>query len=144
MIELLQSDTFWSALGAIATVFATIAIYLAARQLRFDAWIKTQERFMDKDFTDARTRVFAFLDDPKITLTDDDKYLICRRMDELAHLAQFLGKGKVLKYWGVPIANSWFILQSFVEEERKRCKNDSKWEAFKGLGIEALKDHPRN
>ena len=59
MVELIKSDTFWSALSALATLVGAAAILFAARQLRFEAWLKAQDIWVSNDFTVARGKLFA-------------------------------------------------------------------------------------
>jgi hypothetical protein len=91
MIELLESNTFWSALSAIFTLFALGGILVAIRQLRFDAWAKTQEIFTNPTFTKARGAVFQCLDAPQKVYKYEDALEVCRKMDEMAHLGSKMG-----------------------------------------------------
>lgn len=145
-----ELEVFWVALTAIAsvitaiaTVFASVIIFFARKQLRFDAWIKAQEIYTNETFLKARTELFKCLDDKEATCTVEQAMEVCRRMDELAHLARFLGKCMVLKYWGRPLAQAWHLLGvPLVKKERELTKNPAKWEAFEKLGEKALKAHP--
>ncbi|MCG2718133.1 MAG: hypothetical protein L6408_04780 [Nanoarchaeota archaeon] len=146
MIGLLQYDIFWTAVIAIFTAMASIGIYLVHRQLCFESWVKVQDLFTDEKFTSARTKVSSCLQNPDKVCSRDDAYIVCRKMDELAHLAPFLGifgKRKVLRFWGVPIAKAWYLLKPFVEQERKELTGwDTKWQAFEDLGERAIKGKP--
>lgn len=143
--QLLRCDTFWSAISAVATVFAAGGIFLARKQLRFDAWLKAQEIFNGKEFTEARGRVFARLDtEPRewTGLERNEGLDVCRKMDELAWLIPHLPKRTVLRVWGDPFRKAWLVLAPLVEEERVKCAWSKKWEAFERVGKEALRRHP--
>ena len=137
--NLITSGTFWSAVGAIATMFAVAGIFQAAKQLRFDAWLKAQEIFTS--FTDSRTKVYAHLAKPTEVWSPPDKeegLLVCRKLDELCHLAPYLGRGKILDAWGNPLATSWVLLKWLVQQERDKSSWPTKWAAFERLGEKAL------
>jgi hypothetical protein len=141
ILSVVQSGVFWSAVGAIATVFLTFAIFLTRHQIRLQSWLTAQEVFTNAAFTKIRGRIFAKLDEPTRSWTDDqrnDAMELCRRMDELAWLAPFVGKRLLMKVWGDPLARAWLILEPTVEQERAKTGNSSKWGAFERLGKKAL------
>jgi hypothetical protein len=132
--------TFWSAVGAIATVFATIGIFLALRQLRSAAWLKAQEVFTEKKFTEARGEIFSRLGHNSSHWSEEEKKLamdVCRKMDELCRLTPFLGR-RAIAVWDDPIAKAWTVLEPLVREERERCRWDTKWRAFEKCARKAL------
>jgi hypothetical protein len=142
---LLKSDVFWSAVGALATVVGAIAIFFAISQLRFEAWLKAQEIWTVREFTQARGRVFARLDTGNTEWTEqeeDEALDVCRKMDEFAGLIPYLPKRTALRIWGVPFAKAWLILAPVVERERVKCAWSDKWHAFERLGRSALASHP--
>jgi len=142
--------TFWSAVGAIFTAVASIAIFLGILQLRFDAWVKAQEIFTEDEFVDARTKLFKRLDNPHQPWTDAEREnatKVCRKMDEIARLVPFLSKKITLDAWDDPFAKAWFILEPVVREERERCDWSRKWKAFQDIGLlstEKLRKERRN
>lgn len=147
MLELIKSDTFWSAVSALATVAGAVAIVFAARQLRFEAWVKAQEIWVSDDFTRARGKVFARLDNLESLRgpwTPEDKTIglnVCRRCDEFVRLAPYLGRRRMLSVWGEPLAKAWVVLEPLVNEER-RVAWPAKWDAFESVGQSALGTRP--
>jgi len=142
---LVKSDVFWSAVGAVATVVGAIAIFFAVSQLRFEAWLKAQEIWTAREFTQARGRVFARLDSGNTEWTEkeeDEAFDVCRKMDEFAGLIPYLPKRTALRIWGVPFAKAWLILAPVVDKERAKCAWPDKWHAFERLGRSALASHP--
>jgi len=146
-LDLPDWSTTWAAIGALATVAAVVGIYLTARQLRFDAWLKAQEIWTDDIFIAARGRVFRHLDHPQITWNSDEKdqaLLACRRAEEFCHLAPYFaltparGRRKILQLWADPLAKLWAILEPLVKEERDRASWPEKWSTFETLGKSAL------
>jgi hypothetical protein len=146
-------EVFWAAFGAIATAVAAIAavvgsytVYLAVRQLRFDAWLKAQEIWTTKPFTEARGHIFAHLDGhtpQEWTNANESEALeVCRRMDEFARLTPYIRKKTVIRVWGSPFAKAWLVLEPVVKRERAKCEWPDKWQAFEHLGLAALKKHP--
>src|SRR5438105_15665611 len=99
MMDLIKSDAFWSAVSAIATLIGAGAILFAARQLRFEAWLKAMDIWVGKEFTDARTKLFTRLENPQPSLLPEEKELelfVCRRVDEFVRLAPYLGRRRLL------------------------------------------------
>ena len=142
----MDATTFWTMVGSLASLAGATAIGLAVRQLRFDAWLKAQEIFTDEHFVNSRGAVFARFDDsqnPWPEVRGADALRVCRRMDEMAHLAGGVGRDKMLDVWGNPIAKAWLLLKPTVEFERTQSRWDNKWEAFKALGEEAVRRHPK-
>ena len=69
--------------------------------------------------------------------------MVCRKMDELARLSPYLGifglgEKLVLGTWRDPLAKSWIVLYSLVQEERDKTPGWSKWHAFEKLGKKAM------
>jgi hypothetical protein len=132
------SATFWSAVSAIAAVFAAIGVFWAAQQFKFSGWIRAQELYTQEDFVEARTEVlkhFGYKQDIKPYIDDETKQyalLVCRRMDQLARLEPYLGRKTILEVWGNQLGKAWMILQKTIDEERKYHKK--KWDAFEHLG----------
>jgi hypothetical protein len=89
MHELLTDATFWSAFGTIATGVAAFGILLARKQLQLEAWLKAQEIFTRKEFTEARGNLFQQLENRQQTWTEPQRAearLVYRKMSELADL----------------------------------------------------------
>jgi hypothetical protein len=144
-LAILRSEVFWTAIGAIATAVGAMAIFLARSQLRFDAWLKAQEIWTMRDFTEARGRVFARLDKPGQVWGAEEEaeaLNVCRKMDEFAGLIPYLPKRTALRVWGVPFAKAWFVLAPVVDRERVKSRWRDKWHAFERLGRSALRSHP--
>jgi hypothetical protein len=141
MIDLIKSDTFWSAVSAVATLIGAGAILFAARQLRFEAWLKAMDIWVAKEFTDARTKLFARLENLQAPSQPDEKELelfVCRRVDEFVRLAPYLGRRRLLSVWGDPLAKAWLLLEARVHDERVACNWPTKWDAFERIGRKAL------
>ncbi|MGD1156100.1 MAG: hypothetical protein ABSA41_09750 [Terriglobia bacterium] len=145
MLELIKCDTFWSALSALATLAGAGGIVFAARQLRFEAWLKAQEIWGSNDFTEDRRKIFARLDDLQASRAPGDKTLglnVCRRIDEFVRLAPYLGQRRMLAVWGDTLAKAWVVLEPLVSEERKATAQPTKWDAFERPGRKALSTRP--
>jgi hypothetical protein len=145
MLDLLKCETFWTALGAVATLVGAGAILFAAKQLRFDAWLKAQDIWASEEFLVARRKIFARIDVPEAHWKPEDKALgldVCRRMDEFVRLAPYLRKRKMLAVWGDPLAKAWVILKPIVDEEREATTWPTKWDAFEKFGRKALNARP--
>lgn len=130
---------------AVAALIGAVAVGFVAQQLWFGAWTKAQEIFVDEKFTTARVEVYARIPGPaevESTWTKND-YVVCRKMDELARLAPYLGifgsgDRLVLRTWLDPLAKSWIVLHSLVQEERNKTPGWTKWDAFEKLGKRAM------
>jgi len=142
----LRDNIFWTATGAIFTTVAAFAIVFAARQLKFDAWLKAQDLFVKDDFRDARKFVMEDLKGIAFSeWTLDQKnqgLLVCRKMDEFVRLGPFLGrtfllKSRMLDVWYDPIGKCWSVLKPLVHEEQ--TKWPEKWDAFARFGKRAEK-----
>lgn len=145
METIMTPSTFWSAVSAIATLFAALGIFLAARQLRFSAWIKAQEIFTAEPFVAARKLVFSHLATPTEQWPDahqENALLLCRRMDELCHLAPYLGRRRIIEWWASPLAKSWAAVAWLVERERAQSRDPGKWRAFQQLAEKSLAGLP--
>jgi len=133
--------TFWSVLSALATVVSATAIVFAAQQLKFQAWLKVQEIWTaDRDL-----RNWVFTKKGPYSAGDMDQARdACRRLDEFAHLANYLGPipwlgtRTTLKVWGEPIAKLWLLLEPVVLQERAGTRWEKKWQAFEKLGSKAI------
>lgn len=130
---------------AVAALVGAVAVGFVAQQLWFGAWTKAQDIFVGEKFTTARGKVYARIPRDAViesTWTTDD-YLVCRKMDELARLAPYLGifglgERLVLKTWLDPFAKSWIVLHSLVKEEQAKTPGWPKWDAFEKLGKKAM------
>jgi hypothetical protein len=103
MYELLTDATFWSAFGTIATGVAAFGILLARKQLQLEAWLKAQEIFTRKEFTEARGNLFQQLENRQQTWTEPQRAearLVYRTMSELADLVPVLDKKENARYVG--------------------------------------------
>lgn len=144
----LLAANWWAGIGALATVAAAVGIVLAVKQLRFNAWLKAQEIFVDEKFVEARGRIFRHLEPQAFTWDSDDQdagLLVCRRLDELSRLAPYFafrksrGREVVLEVWAVPLGRLWGLLDPLVDAERDKVNWQTKWNAFEELGGEALR-----
>src|SRR2546426_9529767 len=108
-------NTIWTAVGALATIAAVVAVYFAGRQLRLDAWLKAQEVWVGDEFTKARGRVFRHLRGPEASWDREDQeagLLVCRRTDEFCRLSpyfavfEYRAREEVLKVWDDPLGKS--------------------------------------
>ena len=140
-------NTIWTAVGALATAAAAYLIYLAGKQLRFEAWLKAQEVFVEGQFTQARTRLFRHLQETDSTWSptdEEDGLLVCRRLDEICRLAPYFaftkagGENVILDAWDEPIGNSWGLLEPLLTAEREKVNSMKKWEGFRSLGCKAV------
>ncbi len=137
-------DTFWPAVTALATVAGVAAILYAGRQIHFWAWLEAQKIWVDKEFLDNRRNLFSRLDNLEQPWTPEEKAAgldACRKLDELSYLVPFLGRRRMLKVWGDPLAKAWLILEPLVSEERDRTGFRDKWDGFRKLGTRALSIH---
>lgn len=133
-------DTGWAAVSALATIAASLGIFLAARQLKFDAWVKAQEIWVEEKFTEARGTVFRHLDCPNLPWEPDKEValLACRRTDEFVRLAAYFaltrgGQERLLQVWAIPVAKLWILLEQLVREQRE-IDGWQKWDAFEKYG----------
>jgi len=132
---------------AIAALLGAGSLVFVAQQLWFGAWINAQEIFVDEDFVTARGRVYSRIPNAPPLVNGNwtaDDYLVCRKMDELARLARYLGffgmgNRLILKVWCDPLAKSWIVLHTLVKEERKKTTGQPKWAAFEKLGKKATR-----
>ena len=127
---------------AIGEIIAFVGLRHAAKEREFHCWLKAQEIWTKRDFTEARGRMFQRLRNPDAPWTEEEKEdakEVCRRMDEFAHLAPYLGTRTVLDTWDDPLAKAWIVLEQVVNEERSGAAHWSvKWSAFAEIGREAL------
>jgi len=141
-MQILTSQTFWTAVTAIVASIASLAVIFAWRQLRFNAWLKAQEIFTEKRFVEARGVVLVHYPDPPKQWSKgekEDAFLVCRKMDELARLKRYLGTRKMLATWDDPLGKCWCVLKPLVLEERHTIKWKTKWDAFEHLGEKAFR-----
>jgi hypothetical protein len=132
-------------LSSLATIGALLAIVIATRGLRFDAWNKCQELFTEEKFMAGRKRIFLHLSDTTLNWTKEDleaAIQVAGNMDKLCRLAGFLGARKLIKVWGNPIGKAWAILQVMVGQERDYTKWLDKWIAFEEIGRRSLDKFP--
>ncbi len=142
----MEWSTVWTAIGAIATVLAAGAIFLALKQLRFDAWLKAQEIFTNDEFVDARTLVFSHFDNPKTPwpeLECKNAKKVCRKMDEMAYLKGAIGCKRMFRVWGHPIAKAWLLLEPTVKKDRETSHWDEKWCTFAAVGGKSVEKHQK-
>lgn len=130
----------WEMVSALAMVAATVAIVIAIRQFRFEAWLKAEE--LIRSFHKDRAIVFSRL--PSCTAPWNPKEKehaleVCRKMNTVAYLLRFLPRREVLEHWDDPFAKAWVVLEKIVIEERKHAHWDKKWRHFQKLGDLALK-----
>jgi len=134
-------STFWSAVSAIFTAITSIAIIFAIMQIRFDAWLRAQEIFVEDNFRNARATVFSLINKPMKEWSSDEKKAamkVCQKMDELVHLSPYLSKRRILENWDDPLGKSWLALEPFVKKEREDCNWPDKWKEFEKYGSKAL------
>lgn len=137
-------QTLWAGVSAIASIVGVVGIYIAAQQLSFQAWLEAQRIFTSGDFTDLRKWVMekdGSWDQPADKERAKDA---CRKFDEFARLIPYLGlpffrKRFALQIWADPIAKCWRSLERIVIEEREQTGAYRKWDAFEKLGKEAVR-----
>jgi hypothetical protein len=116
-------------------------IELLTVSTRMSAWLKAQEVWTERRFTEGRGKMFMRLRlGPAVWSAQDteDGKEVCRRLDEFAHLAPFLGQDKVLDVWDDPLAKAWLVLEPVVLAERENSRWQTKWQSFENLGQAAL------
>ena len=127
---------------AIGEIIAFVGLWHAAKERKFHCWLRAQELWTEQSFREARGRVFQRLRNPNAPWTEkekDEAKDVCRRMDEFAHLAPYLGTRTVLDTWDDPLAKAWVVLEQVVNEEQTGEAHWSvKWSAFAEIGREAL------
>jgi len=113
-----------------------------AKEREFQCWLKAQEIWTKPQFVEQRGKLFQRLDGPNADWTDgeiEEAKEVCRKMDEFARLAPFLGTRIILDNWDDPLAKAWFILKPIVKKEQTSITRwATKWEAFEKLGQKAL------
>ena len=134
-------STIWSAISAMGTVAAFVAILYAVRQLKFDAWIQIQEKWNDADQRKLRKAIFERRENTNNTVWTpeqlEDANNVCGRMDELARLVKFTNRKEIIEIWHIPISKLWDVLEEIVEKERSN--HQSKWDAFERLAKDCVK-----
>lgn len=152
----LASDVFignktvdYAALGELLLVIvigvgefiAFLELRYVARDRDFHTWLRAQEVWTERKFVKRRGAIFKRLDDLSASWGDEETNEAketCRKMDEFAHLAPFLGVRKVLSVWDDPLAKAWVVLREIVEKEREITEWPQKWIAFSTIGQKAL------
>jgi len=132
----------WEAIGAVASAVGSFGIIIAVIQFRASAWLKAQEIFTNPEFVNARTNLFSIIDSKTKDIQDvsnEDKILICKKMDEIAHLRFAIGPWKTIKTWGNPIAKAWKLLEKFVEDTQGNEHWEDKWKSFSKIGKHAIR-----
>ncbi len=135
--------------GTLAVVLTAIVIWrqlrATNRALRGSAWLKAQEIVMKDDFRRAREVVFKFerplqQDDWANDETRQHALLVCRRMDELCHLAQrdIIPLDTLLKVWGDILRKAWIVLRPLVNHEREKRDWEWLWMGFACVGGMAI------
>ena len=135
------NQTFWTAIGAGSAFFGALTIFLARKQLLFNVWLKAQEIFTKDEFTKARGVVLSYYPTPPTEWNESEKkdaFFVCRRMDEIARLAPYLGKNRFLKTYYDPLGKCWVVLEKLVKKERELCGWKNKWNEFEALGKKAV------
>jgi hypothetical protein len=120
---------------------AFLELRYVARDRDFHTWLKAQDVWTEKEFVKRRGVIFKRLDNLNAPWSDEETNEAketCRKMDEFAHLAPFLGVKKVLSVWDDPLAKAWVVLREIVEKERETTKWREKWIGFSTIGQEAL------
>ncbi len=144
-----NATTDYAALGELLLVIvigvgefiAFLELRYVARDRDFHTWLKAQDVWMEKEFVKRRGVIFKRLDNLNAPWTDEETNEAketCRKMDEFAHLAPFLGVKKVLSVWDDPLAKAWVVLREIVDKEREITKWREKWMGFSTIGQEAL------
>lgn len=117
-------DVVLSAASAIFTALAATGVFLAARQLKFDAWLRTQELWTNREVRDLRSWLLS-APDRKAAASDKTRAKdLCRKLDEFARLVPYLswfprfGTWYALRIWGNPLAELWTSLKDVVNDER--------------------------
>jgi hypothetical protein len=135
----------WTALGSLATALGVFIVFLAKGDLKFNAWLKAQELWTDKEAVKERGRVFRRMEDPYLPWPPEEKEAalqVARKIDEFVRLAPYVGRCRLVKTWADPIAKAWLILKPLVLEERTVSKWDTKWDAFERYGKRSIKHRP--
>jgi hypothetical protein len=129
----------WDMVSALATVGATVAIAIAIRQFRFEAWLRAEE--LIRSFHEDRAKVFSRLPSCTGSWSPEEKahaLEVCRKMNTVAYLLRFLPRREALEHWDDPLAKAWVVLKPIVDEERVRTHWKSKWRHFEIWGERAL------
>ena len=146
-----QHHNVWAAIGelllvvvfVVGEIVAIIGLFQLSTDSRFHCWVKAQEIWTRTKFTRQRTAILTCYRDPKLkyqlgTVLKDDALDVCRRMDEVAYLAEFLGEERIFKTWDDPLAKAWVVLKKdTLDVEREKTEWKVKWEAFYVLGKKA-------
>ena len=131
-------------LRTLATVIAAGGVVYAVKTFMFNTWLKAQAIYTDEEFRKARKVVFAHFgfnkgNPPTFDGPEKEQALIvCRKMDELAHLKWYVSKKKIIETWGHQMGKSWIILEKLVGDVRTQDRYLKKWKAFEGLAKEAI------
>lgn len=137
-------NTIWTAIGALATAAAAYLIYFAGKQLRFEAWLRAQEIFVEKEFTEARTRLFRHIEESGSTWSpkdEEDGLLVCRRLDEICRLAPYFaftqsgGDEVILQAWDERLAMPGAFSTPFSGQSGKRSIRARNGKASRAWGV---------
>lgn len=135
----------WITAGAAAA--SVLLIWLAYRTLKFEAWLKAQGLFTEDQFTEARGRVFAkespipvgdLKTDPALKSAAG---LVCRRLDELAHLfdMKVVDTRRARASWDIHFAKSLIALEPFIEHRRTTDHDPDLWRELVSVAEAALR-----
>jgi hypothetical protein len=126
----------------IGEILAFFGLRHTAKERELQILLKAQEVWTDREFRELRSKMFQRLRVPSTSWTPqdaDDGREVCRRMDEFARLAPFLGVDEMLDTWDDPLAKAWLVLEPIVNEERtKYAMWLRKWKGFEVIGKRAL------
>jgi len=120
---------------------AFLELRYVARDRDFHTWLKAQDVWTQKEFVKRRGEIFKRLENLNAPWSDEETNEAketCRKLDEFAHLAPFIGVKKVLSVWDDPLAKAWIVLREIVEKEREMTKWREKWIGFSTIGQQAL------
>lgn len=137
--------TFWSAVGAIATLCGAGAILFAVRQLRFEAMMKAHELFNTELLRQYRGELFARFDRDPRPFDDAEKeraLYVVSQLDIFVRLESYIGRRRLLRIWGNPIAKTWLLVQDLVADERSKVSWPEKWDALEAVGKAAVSEAP--
>ena len=139
-------DLVFAGVTAVASILAAFGVIIAVRVLRLNAWTEAQRIFVNDDFRAARKEMFkhfGFTDPIPSRIGQEDEnqgLLVCQQMDELCHLAPYVGKKRILVVFGVQLGKLWMVLRATVKEEQNNWQ-PGKWLAFECLGEKARKKY---
>ena len=147
-----MNAAIWTAIGALAAAFYTLAFFFSlrmlARQLRAQSFAEAYERIQDEDVRSAR-RVLYKLDETNVGFenwkTDDAKISaaekVCQRYDYFAKMVRykFLPKKLILRDWAWQVERLWRVVKPFVQSRRTVAGQGRLWEDFQWFARESSK-----